>query len=107
MGDCFSRPPRVQVAQLLDLGRVGAVAVRTRRLHHGRQLLQRGMREERAEPLAELALEHVRVAVAVRAERRLRVVHVERAQPVEADAASRSASTSATASGSPTSMPET
>ena len=43
------------------------------------------MREEGAEALAELALEHVRVPVAVRAERRRRVVDVQRAQPVEPD----------------------
>ena len=43
------------------------------------------MREEDAEPLTHEPLEHVVVAVAVRAERRLRVVDVERAQLREAD----------------------
>ena len=43
------------------------------------------MGEERAEALADLALEDVGVAVAVRAERRRAVVDVQRPQPVEAD----------------------
>ena len=51
------------------------------------QALEGGMAEEDAEPLAELALEDVRVPVAVRPERRLRVVQVQAAQPVEADVA--------------------
>ena len=53
-------------------------------LHHRRKLLERGVREERAEAFAQLALQHVRVAVAVGAKRRLGVVHVERAQAVDA-----------------------
>ena len=63
----------------------GTVAVRARNLHHRREPLQRRVREERAEALAQLALQHVRVAVAVGAERRLGVVHVQRAQAVDAD----------------------
>ena len=47
--------------------------------------LERRVREEHADALAHLALEHVRVPVAVRAERRRAVVDVQRAQPVEAD----------------------
>ena len=46
---------------------------------------RRGLDEEHAELLAELALEDVRVPVAVRAERGGGVVDVQRAQPVEAD----------------------
>ena len=52
------RPARVQVAQLLHLGRVRPVAVRPRRLHHGRQALDapgaRGRRRaaRRARPRA-------------------------------------------------------
>ena len=47
----------MEVAQLLHLGRVRAVAVRARRLDHRRQALDRRVREEHAEPLADLALE--------------------------------------------------
>ena len=61
------------------------------------------MGEEHAEALADLALEDVRVPVAVRAERRRAVVDVQRAQPVETDRASRSATSSSTAAGSVTS----
>src|SRR4051812_35301879 len=43
------------------------------------------MRKEDAELLAEHTVADVVVAVAIRSERRLRVVHVERAQPVEPD----------------------
>jgi len=41
------------------------------------------VREEHAELLAHLALEHVGMPVPVRAERRSRIVHVQRAQAVE------------------------
>ena len=62
-----------------------AVAVLARRLEVRGELLERRMREEDAHALAHLALEHVGVAVAVRAERRRAVVDVQRAQAVEAD----------------------
>ena len=62
----------------------GPVA-RARHLEVGAELLERRMGEERAEALADLALEDVRVAVAVRAERGRAVVHVQRAQAVEPD----------------------
>ena len=63
----------------------GPWPVRARRLHHAPAGPAGRVREEGAEPLAELALEHVRVPVAVRAERRGRVVDVQRAQAVEPD----------------------
>src|ERR687898_279435 len=80
------RPARVEVAQLLHLRRVGTVVVRAGRLHDRGQALHGGVGEEDAELLAQLAREHVRVPVAVRAERCGGVVHVERPQAVEADA---------------------
>ena len=57
-------------------------------LEHARQPLQAGRREERrAALLAELARSEVGVAVAVGAERRLRVVEVQRADPPRAERA--------------------
>ena len=44
------------------------------------------MAEEGREPVADEAVGHELVPVAVRAERRLRVVHVQDAEPVEPDA---------------------
>ena len=52
-----SRRAGVQVLEALHLGRVRAVSVRARRLQDRRQPLNGGVREERAEPLAQLALE--------------------------------------------------
>src|SRR5215212_11606737 len=75
----------MQLPDLLDLIRVRAVAVRARDLEHGGQILERGVSQEDAELLAEQTLADVRVPVAVRAERRLGVVDVQRTQPVEAD----------------------
>ena len=49
-------------------------------------MLQRGVGEEGAEVLAHLSLEHVRVPVAVRAERRRGVVDVQCPQAIQADA---------------------
>jgi hypothetical protein len=69
----------VQVTQLLHFLGVGAVTVFARHLHHRRQILYRSVPEEDAEALAHHALTDVRVPVAVRAERRLRVIHVQRA----------------------------
>ncbi len=62
-------PAGVQLADLRELGLVGAVAG-ARHLHVTAELLKRGMDEERPEALADLAFEDVRVTVAVRAKRR-------------------------------------
>ena len=75
----------MEVAELLDLVRVRSVAVRARDLEDRRQPLQLRVAEENAHACGDLALAEVRVAVAVRAERRRGVVHVQRPQPVEAD----------------------
>ena len=61
------------------------MAVGAGNLEIGRQALELRMREEDAELFADQALADVVVPVAVRPERRLRVVHVQRPQPVEAD----------------------
>jgi hypothetical protein len=76
----------VQVPEALHLGRVGAVPVGAGRLEDRRQALNARIREEGAEPFAHQALEDVGVPVAVRAELGSRVVEVEAAQTVEADA---------------------
>ena len=75
----------MQVPEALQLGRVRTVPVWPR-LEDRRQLLNGGVREERAETLAQLPFEDARVPIAVRAERRSGVVDVQAAQPVEADA---------------------
>jgi hypothetical protein len=75
----------VQVLELLDLVGVGALAVLPRNLEEGRQTLQAGMREKDTELVAEETLADVRMAVAVRAEGRGRVVDVQRPQAIEAD----------------------
>ena len=99
---CRFRPAGVQVAQLLHLGGIGAVAVRAGRLDHRRQALDGRVREERAQPLAELALE--RRSRAGRGSSRaapaasLTCSARSRSRPI---ASSTSASTAATASGSP------
>src|SRR2546421_4583002 len=62
------------------------MAVGAGNLEESRQLLQLRMREENAEPLTEQALADVVVPVAVRPERGLRVVHMQRPEPLEADA---------------------
>src|SRR5207247_10746292 len=85
-GSEASRPAPVELAELGDLGRVRAFLVLARDLEVDGQVLEARMREEGAEALAELALEDVRVAIAVRAERRRGGVHVQRAQPGEPDA---------------------
>src|SRR5581483_2968826 len=77
------RPAPVQVAQLADLGRVGAVVLRAGDLEVHRELLEGGMCEERADPFAHDAFEHVRMPVAVRPERCRTVVDVECAESVE------------------------
>jgi hypothetical protein len=71
--------------QFPDLLRVRAVPVRSGNLQERRQPLELRMCQEDAEILAEQAFADVVVAVAVRAERRLRVVRVQRAQSVESD----------------------
>src|SRR5689334_2453398 len=81
------RPPRVELLRLSHLVGVGSVSVAAGDLEQRRQLLQLRMSEEDAELLADHALADVVVPVAVGAERRLRVVHVQRAQPVEPDLA--------------------
>src|SRR5437764_358597 len=77
-----SRPAGVQLFQLPHLVGVGAMAVRARHLEQRREALEPRVREEDAELLADQALADVRVPVAVRPERRGRVVHVEDAEPV-------------------------
>src|SRR5262245_3026806 len=64
---------------------VRSLAGLTVRLHYRRQLLEPWVAQEDRELVADQPFADVRVAVAVRAERRLRVVHVERPQPVEPD----------------------
>jgi hypothetical protein len=66
----------VQLARLPELVGVRAPVVLAGNLEDGGQPLELGVREERAEALAHEAAEDVVVAVAVRAERRLGVVHV-------------------------------
>ena len=61
------------------------MAVRTRDLEKRRQPLQLRVRKKDPELFAEQALADVVVPVAVRSERRLRVVDVQGAQPLEAD----------------------
>ena len=64
----------------------GRLALHARALEQRRQALEARLGQEgRAAARAELAVAGRRVAVAVRAERRLRVVHVQAAQPVEPD----------------------
>src|SRR6185503_11529939 len=75
----------VQVAELVDLPGVDAVPVGARHLEHRREALEGLVREEDAELVPDEALADVRVAVAVRAEPRQRVVHVQHAEPVEPD----------------------
>src|SRR3954447_2337009 len=75
----------VDVTQLLDLVGVRPVAVGAGNFEDDGQLLHCGVREEHADPFAHHAVPDVVVAVAVRAERRLRVVRMEHAQPIEAD----------------------
>ena len=58
----------------------GPLLLDPRHLEVGGEVLERRVGEERAEALAHLALEDVRVPVAVRAERRRAVVDVQRAQ---------------------------
>src|SRR3954454_3811119 len=77
----FPQFPRVR-----DLLGVGSATLLASGLDHERKLLEAGLgKEGRAALGAELALADVRVAVAVGAERRLGVVEVQRAQPVETD----------------------
>src|SRR5205823_8462556 len=80
-----AQPARPQLLRLADLVRVRAAVLGARGLEHGRQPFQARTGQEHAELLAELALEDVRVPVAVRAERGGGVVDVQRAKPVEAD----------------------
>jgi hypothetical protein len=54
-------------------------------LEHGREALKPSVAQKDRQPVADQALLHVRVAVAVRAEWRLRVVDVQGTEPVEAD----------------------
>jgi hypothetical protein len=75
----------VELAQLGHLRLVRPVVVRARDFQHRRQALQLRVTEEGAELLPDQPLEHVRVPVAVRAEGRLGVVDMQRAEPSEAD----------------------
>ena len=67
-------------AELAGIAAVGAV-----RLEDRGQRLEGRVRDERADAVLHHAEAQGRVAVAIRAERRVRVVHVEAAQPVEPD----------------------
>src|SRR4029078_5137884 len=78
---------RVERPQLLHLLGVGSVTVRTGNLEQRGQALELRVPEEDRHPLADQAVAGVVVPVAVRAERRLRVVRVQAAQSVEADVA--------------------
>src|SRR5947209_2953354 len=77
-----AQPASAEFLRLADLVRVWAPVVRPGGLEHGRQPFEARVREEHAEPFTELALEDVRVPVAIRTERRSRVVDVQRPQPV-------------------------
>src|ERR687897_2654055 len=76
---------RVELTELADLVGVRPLAVLPGHLEHDREMLQLAMCEEGAEPIADQALPDVLVPVAVRSERRLRVVCVKRAEAVEPD----------------------
>src|SRR6059036_3136657 len=79
------RPALVQIPELAHLVRVWPLLVLARGLEEDREVLQRRVTDEDAELLAHQTVEEVRVAVAVRAERRRRVVDVQRAKPLEPD----------------------
>ena len=72
-------------AQSRDLGRVGPVPFRPRGLEDRRQLLERGVGDERSQAVAHQADADRVVAVEVGAKLRLRVVDMEAAEPVEPD----------------------
>lgn len=55
-------------------------------LEQSRQALYMGMREKRSEALPHEPFADVRMAIAVRPERRLRIVYVDRAEAIQADA---------------------
>ena len=76
----------MQLPEALHLGRIGAVPVRAGGLENRRQPLNARIGEEHAEAFAHHSLEDVGVPVAVRAELGGRVVEMEAAQTVEADA---------------------
>ena len=77
----------MELSRLADLVGVRPAVVGTGDFEHGGQLLHLRVREEGAEALAHQSFADVVVPVPVRAERHLRVVHVQRAEPVEADRA--------------------
>jgi hypothetical protein len=62
------------------------VPVLARHLEQGWQTLQAGVREKHAQPFAHEPVADVRVAVAIRSERSLCVVHMNCTEAVEADA---------------------
>src|SRR6266540_2626303 len=78
-------PAGVELLELTHLVRVRPVPVLAGNLEDRRQPLQLRMAHEDAELLAHQAVPDVVVAVAVRAERRLGVVDVQRAEPLESD----------------------
>ena len=84
---CRARPGRARAASSSARPpRRPCPAARGRASRARREALEARLRQEgHAALVAELALADVRVAVAVGAERRLRVVQVQRAEPVEAD----------------------
>src|SRR5262249_8071972 len=69
-----------------DLRAPRGLLARPRRLEHAREILEARFRQEHgAAPAAALALAPPGVTVAIRTERRLAVVEVKRAEPVETD----------------------
>src|SRR5438093_9200383 len=75
----------VELTKLADLLRVRSLSVLSRHFEQHGQVLQLGMAEEHTQSLADQAVADVVVPVAVRSERRLGVVRVQRAQAVEPD----------------------
>jgi hypothetical protein len=75
----------VELAQLADLVRVGAVAVGPGHFEDRRQVLEPRIREEQPEVVADEALAEVRVAIPIGAELGRRVVDMEGPESIEAD----------------------
>ena len=76
----------MELTQLPDLLCVRAVSVPAGHLEHDREVLQLRVGEEDTEPFAHDSVADVVMTVAVRSERRLGVVRVQRSQSVQADA---------------------
>ena len=79
-------PPRAARTRAVDVLAIDGLARCARPLEHARQALEARLGQERGDALAaDLAVAEVGVAVAVGAQRRRRVVDVQRAEPVEPD----------------------